>query len=69
MRCGTGAFQIRSCPRNCKRQARANPKPLGSPGKAVAGGEPSGVRTAKPKSPHKASSKTENHLREIEPAS
>lgn len=28
-----------------------------------------GDRTQKPKSPHKASSKTENHLREIEPAS
>ena len=46
MRCGTGAFQIRSCPRNCKRQARANPKPLGSPGKAVTGGEPRARRPA-----------------------
>jgi hypothetical protein len=45
MRCGT-MFQYRSCPRNCKRRARAT-VPLGqNPGKAVTGGDPRARRPA-----------------------
>ena len=38
-------FQGRSCPRNCKRRARAT-LPLGPPGKAVTGGDPRARRPA-----------------------
>src|SRR5262250_3513852 len=38
-------FQGRSCPRNCKRRARAT-LPLGQPGKAVTGGDPRARRPA-----------------------
>src|SRR5437016_587436 len=38
-------FQVRSCPRNCKRRARAT-EPLGLPGKAVTGGDPQARRPA-----------------------
>src|SRR5260221_308412 len=38
-------FQDRSCPRNCKRRARAT-LPLGQPGKAVTGGDPRARRPA-----------------------
>ena len=45
MRCGT-RFQSRSCPRNCRRRARAT-LPLGpTPGKAVTGGDPRARRPA-----------------------
>ena len=44
--CGAGRkFQGRSCPRNCKRRARAT-LPLGQPGKAVTGGDPRARRPA-----------------------
>jgi hypothetical protein len=39
-------FQFRSCPRNCKRRARAT-EPLGQPGKAVTGGRPASQETCR----------------------